>query len=438
MRLRTLLLLLTCLAPLAAPAAYAAPTPTEAAAIAAAEQNHTAYALPPDELAKAQHLHTIGVLTHFSGALWGILSIFLILQLGIAARIRNIAVNLTKNRWGQGYIFLFLFLILNALLSLPLDLYSQHISRVYGLSVQSWGSWFLDQGKGFGLAYPFGGLFFMLLFWLIRKYPRTWWLPLWAAASAVAIFAFYLSPIMLDPLFNKFEPLSKTNPELVQKLEQVVARGDGIQIPPERMFLMKASDKVTTLNAYVTGFGASKRVVVWDTSIAKCTPDEILFIFGHEMGHYVLGHIVSGMALTVVLLFVAFALGFYGFQFLLARFGPRWRITSPDNWAAFYIFVLVLTVLSFFAEPIANTISRAQEHAADVYGEEVVHTVVADPQSAGRSAFQIVGENSFSDPAPHPLVSFWTGNHPPIWFRAAFAQAYNPWAPGNAPKYLKK
>jgi len=417
---------------------HAAPTPTEAAAIAVANQNHTAYTLPLAKLAIAQHLHSIGVITHFGGEIWTILTLVLILQFGIATRIRNIAVNLSKNRWTQGYIFFGLALVLYTLLSLPLDIYSQHIERVYGLSVQSWPSWLFDQAKILGMTY-FGGVFLvMLLFWLIRKFPRTWWIPLWAAVSALAIFIFFLSPILIDPLFNTFEPLANTNPQLVQQLEQVVARGDGIQIPPERMFLMKASDKTTTLNAYVTGFGASKRVVVWDTSIAKCTPDQILFIFGHEMGHYVLGHILSGMAFTVALLFVAFALGFYAFQFLLARFGKRWRIPTQDHWAALYVFALVLTVLSFFAEPIANTISRAQEHAADVYGEEVVHTVVPNPQLAGQSAFQILGENSFSDPEPHPFTAFWLGSHPPTWFRAAFAQAYNPWLPGNQPKYLKK
>ena len=94
----------------------------------------------------------------------------------------------------------------------------------------------------------------------------------------------------IDPLFNKFEPLQKTNPELVARLEQVVEKGH-MNIPPERMYLMKASEKVSTMNAYVTGFGNSKRVVVWDTSLQKGTPDEVLFIFGHESGHYVLNHI---------------------------------------------------------------------------------------------------------------------------------------------------
>ena len=108
----------------------------------------------------------------------------------------------------------------------------------------------------------------------------------------------FVTPYVIDPIFNQFEPLAQDRSRRwSQRLEQVVARG-GIAIPPERMFLMKASAKSTELNAYVTGFGASKRVVVWDTTIAKSTPDEIAFIFAHEMGHYALGHVALGVALT--------------------------------------------------------------------------------------------------------------------------------------------
>jgi STE24 endopeptidase len=438
MRLRTLLLLLLSLIPLAVPAAaHAAPTPTEAAAIAAADQDHTAYTLPPDALVKAQHLHTFRVIAHFGGELWGIVSLLLILQLGLAARLRNVAVNLSKNRWAQCFIFFLEFLILSTLLDLPLSLYEQHVSREYGLSVQGWGSWFGDLAKSFAITYIIGGLGVMLLFYLIRKFPRRWWLWLWFPTMAFSILAVFAAPYV-DFLFNKFEPLQQTNPALVAKLEEVVARGKGIQIPPDRMYLMKASDKVTTLNAYVTGFGHSKRVVVWDTSIAKGTPDQILFIFGHEMGHYVLGHIVSSILFSFVLILVSFFIGFHLFQFLLRRYGKKWRIPTQDNWAALYVLVLVLSVISFFIEPIENAYSRAHEHAADVYGEEVIHGIVADPQQAAQSAFQLLGENSFDDPEPHPFVQFWTGSHPPIWFRAAFAKDYKPFAPGNKPKYFPK
>ncbi len=439
MRFRTLLLFLFSFLTLPGlPDAHGATTPTEAAALTAAENDHTAYTLPPDKLAKAETLERIRNLVTFGGTAWGIVVLILILQFRIAARMRNVAVNLSKNRWAQGYTFFFEFLVLTTLLGLPIDLYEQHIRRAYGLSVQGWGSWFGDQAKGLGLAFVFGGLGVMLLFWLIRKFPRRWWLWLWFPTMAFAILAVFASPYIIDPLFNKFEPLSKSDPALVVQLERVVSKGKGIHIPPERMFLMKASDKVTTLNAYVTGFGASKRVVVWDTSIAKGTPDEILFIFGHEMGHYVLGHIVSGILFSFAFILVTFFLGFHLFQILLRRFGAQWRIPTQDNWAALVVFLLVINLIGFLSQPIFNAFSRAHEHAADVYGQEVVHGIVADPQSSAQAAFQLLGENSFDAPDPSPLVEFWTGSHPPIWLRAAFARHYDPWAASETSKYFSK
>ncbi len=438
MRLRSLLLTLLLLLPFAAShAARAQATPTEAAADTIARTDHTAYTLAPAELAKAVTLEHTRTFLHFAEALWGILTLWLILEWRIAARMRNVAVNLSKNRWAQGYTFLLEFMVLTTLLGLPFELYHQHVALAYGLSVQHWGSWFGDQLKSFALAYVVGGLLVMLLFWIIRKFPRRWWIVLWFPIMALTILGVFLTPAV-NKLFDRFDPLEQTNPALVTQLERVVARGKGISIPPERMFLMHASDKVTTLNAYVTGFGASKRVVVWDTSIAKGTPDEILLIFGHEMGHYVLGHIVSSILFSFIVILASFWIGFHFFQFLMRRYGVQWRVHSQDNWAALVVFALVLSVIGFFTEPIDNTFSRMHEHAADVYGEEAVHGIVPDPQATGQHAFDLLGANSFTDPDPNPFVVFWTYSHPPIGYRAAFARAYNPWAPGVQPKYFSK
>jgi Zn-dependent protease with chaperone function len=216
-----------------------------------------------------------------------------------------------------------------------------------------------------------------------------------------------------------------------------VARS-GIAIPPERMFLMRASVKYTGLNAYVTGFGASKRIVVWDTTVEKSSPDEIAFIFAHELGHYALGHVVTGTALTCVALLPFFWLGHLGVRLLLLRFGAAWRVPSQQDWGALVVLLLVLSTLGTLAEPIGNAFSRTIEHNADVYGQEAVHGIVGDPQAVGVRSFQVLGEDSLDDPKPHPVFDLWFGTHPPIWFRAAFAEAYDPWAPGEYPKYFEK
>jgi STE24 endopeptidase len=239
-----------------------------------------AYTLPPEKMKLAIELFRMRTLLHFAGAAWGILQLWLLLALGVPPRLRDVAVRVTKNRWGQGFLFTFQLLLLLVLLDLPLAMYGHHLSLVYGLSVQRWGSWFGDLAKGFGLDWLTTGLAVMLLFWLIRRSPRRWWLLFWVPAMLAAIFGVFISPLLVDPLFNHFTSLAAHDPALVERLERVVARGP-LHIPPDRMFLMDASAKYTGLNAYVTGIGPSKRVVVWDTSLAKGTPDEISFIFGH-------------------------------------------------------------------------------------------------------------------------------------------------------------
>ena len=413
-------------------------TPVEAAALRSAETDTTAYTLPPVKLAKAEALSRIGTTLHFGGEIWSVLQLLLLLQLGIAARMRNVANNLTKKRWAQCLIFVFQLLVILTLLNLPLKLYGHHLSVAYGFSVQHWGGWFLDQGKSFLLLFVFGGLGAMLVFYLVRKFPRRWWVPLWVSSMAFTFLGVFLAPLVFDPLFNHFQPLTQSNPALVVQLERVAARVGSVKIPPERMFLMRASAKTTTENAYVTGFGASKRLVLWDTIIAHETPDELSVTFGHEMGHYVLGHLLKGMLFSFVVTLVCFALGFYLFQALLARMGKPWRVPAQDNWAALVLMLLVFVSLSFLTEPIDNAFSRSEEHAADVFGQEAVHGLVKDPQAAAQASFQALGENTLDDPHPARLVEFWTYSHPSIAERAAFARYYDPWAAGAEPKYFKK
>jgi STE24 endopeptidase len=442
MRLRHLTLLLCLTLPIAA---HAAETPAEHAANVYAAQELAAtplhanipdYSLSPADLAKSHHLGKIHETLHFVDEVWGIVSLILLLALGIIAWMRDTAVKVSANRWIQGYLFLLLYSIAGFLLELPLDLYEQHLSRVYGLSVQSWLSWFGDQGKAFGLSWIIGGLLLMLLFWIIRKLPRSWWLVFWGASIPIVLAGIFAAPY-INLLFDKFEPLQLHHPELVAQLEQVVAKGH-MNIPPDRMFLMKASEKVTTLNAYVTGFGSSKRVVVWDTSLTKGTPDEVLFIFGHESGHYVLGHIVSSVIFTMGVLFITLYLGYLFVQWAIAKYGPSWRIPSQNDWAALAVLLLAFSLFSLVLEPIDAAFSRAHEHAADVYGQEAIHGLVPDPQSTAQKAFDVLGTSGFSDPNPNPFYEFWTYDHPSIGRRAAFAHAYNPWAPNMEPKYFKK
>src|SRR5208283_1841276 len=323
-----------------------------------------------------------------------------------------------------------------AVLHLPLRLYAHTLVVRYELSVQGWGSWLWDWTKGelltIGLAIVVG----RLLLAVIRWKPRTWWLYFWMAAVPLALFLFFISPWFVDPLFDKFMPLQPKHPELVESIGRLTQRA-GVPIPPERMFLMEASAKTNELNAYVTGIGASKRVVIWDTTIAKTKPDELLVIVGHELGHYVLGHLAIGFAFFLAGLLLGLYVTFHTLQWMLKRWGNGWGVRGQEDWAALAALLLIMNVLAFVSMPVENGFSRMQEHAADVYGLEVVHGLVANSQEAGARAFQVLGEADLADPKPSRFITFWLYSHPPQAERQEFAYTYDPWSKGEAPKYVK-
>lgn len=412
-------------------------TPAEDMAKQTALHGPPAYTLPAGKLQKATALGATRRKLIVTDEVMLPAAFLLLIVTGVAARMRDLACRRSRHRWAQGLAFVFLLVIAIQILSLPLQMWRHQVALQYGLSVQGWASWFGDKAKMFLLVWGFGGLLTMLLFWVIRRSPQRWWLWFSVAAAAVFLAGVFASPYVFDPLFNKFEPLEKSDPALVIRLEQVVARG-GLSIPPERMFLMQASAKSTELNAYVTGFGVSKRVVVWDTTVAKSSPDEIAFIFAHEMGHYALGHVLLGTTLQCLAFFPIFLIAYYALERLLARYGDQWQIRSQQDWGSLVVLLFVLTTVAALSDPLVNSSSRAVEHAADVYGQEAVHGIVADPQAVGRRSFQVLGEDSLVEPTPHPAFDWWFGSHPPLWFRAGFAAAYDPWKPGEHPKYFTK
>jgi Zn-dependent protease with chaperone function len=183
---------------------------------------------------------------------------------------------------------------------------------------------------------------------------------------------------------------------------------------------MHASDKVTTYNAYVTGFGATKRIVVWDNTARDLTLPQTLFIFGHETGHYVLHHIYLGMAFSALLMFVGFWLTQQLVQAALARFGHAWGIRTLADWSSLPLLLLLASVISFFGSPLASSFSRWEEHNADAYGLKITRPITPNAAQAAAQSFQILGEKSYSYPTPSPFLVFWSYSHPPIADRIRF------------------
>jgi Zn-dependent protease with chaperone function len=191
------------------------------------------------------------------------------------------------------------------------------------------------------------------------------------------------------------------------------------------------------MNAYVSGIGASKRIVVWDTSVDKETTPEIVSVVGHEMGHYVLGHVWKGLIFSLVVMLALLYLGYRTVGWVLARWGHRWAINALDDWASLPVLLLLLSVFSFLSDPITNAYSRFTEHQADVYGVEVTHGILPDAAQAAADSFQVEGESSLSDPDPNRLNVFLFYDHPPISDRVRFLLNYDPWSKGGQPEFVK-
>jgi STE24 endopeptidase len=394
------------------------------------------YTLSHDRYDKAIAYSRVGYTLYFVSSFLGILVLYLFLRLRVAARLRDTAENLTGNKWLQGLIFIPLLLGFAELFDLPIRVYWHSLSLRYEQSVQGWGSWLRDWALGEVLNIAAILLLVMIIFFLMRRSPRRWWFYSWLVVIPVLIFFFFLTPWFIDPLFNKFEPLDTNHPELVTAMEKVVQR-TGLDIPRDRMFLMQASTKTNTLNAYVTGIGASKRVVVWDTTIQKTTTNETLFIFGHECGHYVLGHVRNFFLFFTVLLFVVFYLLFRCLHWSLDRWAVDWKILGAEDWASFAVLMLFLQIFMFVSSPLVNGFSRMQEHAADVFGLEVIHSIMPHSEEVAAHSFQVMGEVDLADPNPSPFITFWLYSHPPLAERLIFAHTYDPWGRGEPPKYIK-
>jgi STE24 endopeptidase len=393
------------------------------------------YSPPPAEYARAKAYSRAHYRHFFISTFYGLLLLLVVLRWRLAPAFRDLAERASARRGVQLIIFAPLILLTIAILEIPSDIWDQALGRAYGLSVQGWGPWLRDWILNQALMLIVGTLLVAILYFVIRRSPRRWWFYFWLASIPILLALFFVQPIIIDPLFYTFKPLEGAQPVLLAEMQKVVHRG-GMEIPPERMFVMNASSKQTGLNAYVTGFGASKRVVVWDNTIAKATIPETLFVFGHEMGHYVLLHIPKEIAMGEGILLVLLYVGYRLSQWMLARCGLQWGIRSLQDWASLPVLLFLITGLTFLATPAFNAVSRHFEHEADRYGLEVIHGIVPNPNQVAAHYFEKSGEMNLADPDPSTFDKIWFFDHPTRPERVHFVATYNPWSNGE-PEYVK-
>ncbi len=358
-----------------------------------------------------------------------------ILRTGLAAKFREWALRANRLKILQAIIFCPLLLLTIDVANIPFRIWGHAVVRSYNLSVQGWLSWILDWMKAEAITLILAIVAGWLLFVLIQRSPRRWWIGAWAAALVLVILGAYAEPLIIDPLFYDFQPLAASHADLVQPVEKIISRA-GVAIPEDRILEMTASAKLNELNAYVTGIGSSKRVVFWDTLLARMNESQSLAVFGHEFGHYALSHVWKGIALSAFGLGILFPFLAWLFAGVLRKWGSIWYVTAPQGWDSLAVLLLLISVLQFATTPIENAISRYFEHQADVYGLEVIHAVVPDAPQVTAQALQILGETNLEEPEPSRLTVFWFYTHPPIADRINFALQYDPWSTGSPPEFI--
>ncbi|MDD2399907.1 MAG: M48 family metallopeptidase [Sulfurovum sp.] len=298
----------------------------------------------------------------------------------------------------QSVFFLFGFVFINYLVGLPFELYQKFkIDEAFGFNQMTFKIYLADTLKSALMFFVFGGGFFALLAWIIAS-STVWWLWGFVLVFAVAILVNVLYPIVIAPLFNKFNPLEEgeLKDAITALMEQAGLKSNGI-------FVMDASKRDSRLNAYFGGLGKSKRVVLFDTLVQKLNIKELLAVLGHELGHFSHGDIWKNIGLMGVLLFVSFYLFGHLPDTLFAQMGVA---VFPGVEIA--VMMLLLSLVSFMFTPFMSYVSRHNEYAADAFGSQM-----GGRENLVSALLKLITENK-SFPKSHPLVIFFYYTHPPV------------------------
>ncbi|WP_199614309.1 M48 family metallopeptidase [Paenibacillus alkalitolerans] len=317
--------------------------------------------------------------------------------------------------WSKRFVFpVFIFVLTVAVfaLQLPLRIAGYSISRSYGISTQSAASWMQDMAVSFGIRY----LMLLAIVWVVyfaMGRVRRWWLALWLLSVPFIVFMTYVQPVVIDPLYNTFKPLS--DPELERHILELADRAG---IPADRVYEVNISEKTNALNAYVTGIGPSLRIVIWDTTLEALNEREILFIMAHEIGHYVMHHLEWSVAGSAGSALLFLWIGSRLYRYSVVRWGGFAGIRKENDRASLPLLLLILSVLTFLTLPASNAVSREAERAADRYAVELT--------GSGKGAvgmYHKLAASSLSDIDPPLLVKWFRSTHPSIKERILFVQS---------------
>ncbi len=314
------------------------------------------------------------------------------------------------------FLYTLMLIAISKLLGLALDYYSFCLEHRYRLSNQKLRGWIWDEVKGLLVSAALAGLLVELLYFIIRQYPEHWWVLAWLGFLGVAVLVAQLAPVILFPIFYKFEPLQ--NDELKSRL---VRMGERAGTRVRGVYKWHLSEKSKKANAALTGLGNTRRIILADTLLDNYSPDEIEAVLAHELGHHVHKHILKsiGMQAGVTLI------GFWAANWALHYSIDRWHVFETiSDFANLPLLVLIFTVLSFLVMPALNAFSRYNERQADRYAFESIASVVPFVSSMNKLA-----EQNLAERRPSRWVEWWFHSHPAIARRVAAAEA---WSRANA------
>jgi len=405
----------------ATPPARAAST-TEITA-AAGDQGPVAV---PEASAKTLRYYHTGNVLWIVETLWGLIVPAALLFTGFSARMRNLAQRVGRKWLFVVVLYAVLFSLVTFVLDLPLSYYTEFVRQhAYGLSNQTHAKWVSDTLNSLMVSLIIMALVLPGIYFFLRKSQRRWWLWTGLAAIPFMVVMMLIAPIWIDPLFNKFGPMKNKSLEA-----DILALADRAGIEGGRVFEVDKSVDTKAVNAYVNGFGQTKRIVLWDTIIAKLDRRELLFVMGHEMGHYVLGHVAKGIAFFSLLILATL----YAAHRTAGGFIRKWRerigFAELSDVASLPLILLLAGLFSIVVTPVGLAYSRLTEHQADRFGLEITRD-----NHAAATAFVKLQTENLSVPRPGWLYKLWRASHPPIGERIDFCNAYHPWATGQALAY---
>jgi STE24 endopeptidase len=346
---------------------------------------------------------------YFEGGYWlilwsaliGVVSHWLMLRFGWSAAWRRWAERATKRRWLQPGLYAIFYVLLASLIVLPWTIYTGFFrERQYGLMNQAFGAWAGEQAIGLGVSIVTTALLLLVVFAVIRRAPRTWWLWGTAAVTAMIAFGIAIAPVFVAPLFNKYTPMP-AGPLRTQILAMAAAN----HIPADNVYVFDASKQSKRISANVSGLGPTIRVSLNDNLLNRATPAEVKAVMGHEMGHYVLGHIWRLVLAFAGMTFLVMLLLWWATPRILARWGAKWGVESVADPAVVPLFALILTIFMLVTQPLFNTIVRTQEAEADAFGLEAAR----EPDGFASVAMKL---SEYRKIEPSPLEEALFYDHP--------------------------